>query len=441
MAGPDRGRGTGPRAILPPGGARPRIMGVINATPDSFWRGSRHPDPQDAAATAVAMVAAGAHMLDVGAVSTRPGAGPVSVETELERLLPVLVAVRRAVDCPISVDTTRSRVAAAAIASGADAINDVSGLDDPDLGGVVAHTGAALIVMAHDPIDAAVAGPPEVCRQLQALVVRAERAGMARDCLVLDPGFGFGKSPTQNLQLVAALPYLRARLGVPLCIGPSRKGTIAAVLGRRPVGRRQSGTAALVALCAAYGADLVRVHDVGQMAEVAALAAAVGPPDSSPPSVPARPGWDRPADSTDSHTHGEGGLISLRGLRIEACHGVLPQEHEQPQPFLLDLDLECDLGTAARTDQLEATLNYASAAALAAAVVRGPHRDLIESLAGEIARRLLAEFPLLRGGAVVVHKPRAPVGLPFGDVSVRFPFARRDAVTDRAEGGSPCGCT
>jgi len=427
VAGPASGRAV----IPPPGAVRPRIMGVLNVTPDSLWAGSRHQDPGAAGAAAAAMVAAGAHLLDIGAVSTRPGADPVPLETELQRLLPVLAAVRRAVDCAITVDTSRATVAAAALAAGADAINDVSGLADPELAHVVARTGVALIVVAREPLARDAAGPPEVCGQLRTLVTRAAQAGIPADRLVLDPGFGFGKSPAQNLALVAALPHLRAHLGLPFCVGPSRKGTIAAVLGPRPAGRRRAGTAALVALCAAYGADLVRVHDVAEMAQVAAMAAAVGRPTDGPPAVPPGGGPQglgiAPAEAP--------GRICLRGLRIEACHGVLPEEHFRPQPFLVDLDLECDLRVAASTDRLEATLNYATAAALAAEVLRGPHRDLIETLAGEIARRLLAALPALAGGAVVVHKPAAPLGLPFADVSVRLPFTRAGGVGYGRGGG------
>lgn len=407
-------------AILP-AGARPRIMGVINATPDSFWEGSRHPDPQDAVAAARAMVDAGAHVLDVGAVSSRPGAPHVTVEVELDRLLPVLTAVRAAVRCPITVDTSRGDVAAAALAAGADAINDVSGLADPELGKVVVQSGVPLIVTANERLDPVKPTMPAALDGLRRLLARVKAAGIALDRVVVDPGFGFGKTPAQNLQLVAALPLLREGLGLPICIGPSRKGTISHILGRRPPEGRRNGTAALVALCAAYGADLLRVHDVAAMAEVAAVASAVGCPPRGRAGVGLRATAWRRGSPLAAAAHG---TIAIHGIRVVACHGVLSAEHTQPQPFLVDLDLDVDLRVASTTDRLDSTLDYAAAAAVAAGVLRGPHRDLLERLAGEIATDLLRTFPALRGGVVSVHKPDAPLGLPFADVSVRLPFAR-----------------
>lgn len=395
----------GRRTLVPSGKGTPGILGVINATPDSFWEGSRYPDPAGAAAAARAMVRAGASALDLGAVSSYPRAAPVPPEVERERLLPVLAAVRAAVDCPVCVDTTRSEIAAAALEVGADAINDVSGLEEPELAATVARAGATLIGV----LPSRLGRPPEVSVALgvagELLAARAGAAGLPRARLVLDPGFGFGKTVAQNLELVAALPALRERWGLPVCVGPSRKGTISRLLGGRPPEERLGGTAALVALCAAYGADLIRVHDVADMAEVAAVAAAVGRP--RPTSILATPG-----------------SIRLQGIRVEACHGVLAEEHTRPQPFLVDLDLELDLSVAARSDELAATVDYARAAAAVVAVLEGPHRDLIESLAGEIARRVLQAHPTVRGGVVEVHKPQAPVGVALADVSVRLPFAR-----------------
>jgi len=398
-----------PSGLLPAG--RPAVMGVLNATPDSFWPESRHLQAPAAAEAAARMEAAGADLLDLGAVSSRPGAAAVPEDEELARLLPVLCAVRAAVRCPLSVDTTRAGVARRALRAGATVVNDVSGRADPALAAAAGEAGAWLILVArqavpdgHDPVAA-------VAAELAALRARAAGGGAASERIILDPGFGFGKTPAQNLALLAGLPRLRAELGAPLCVGVSRKSTISAVLGGRPVGGRLWGTAGLVALAAAYGAGLLRVHDVAEMADVARIAAAVGPPR------PRAPGPGR---------------ICLRGLRLLGCHGVLPEERVHPQPFLVDLELELDLGPAGRTDALADTANYAEVAALAAAVIAGPHRDLIERLAAEIAQRLETRFPALLGGTVTVHKPEAPVGLPVADVAVTW--ALRGG---RARGATP----
>ena len=386
--------------LLPPG--RPTIMGVINATPDSFWSGSRYPDPEQAARAAVGLVAAGADVLDIGAVSSRPGASPVDEGEELARLLPVLVAVRQAVRVPLSVDTGRAAVARAALAEGADWINDVTGLSDPRMADVLAAQRCPVVLADTHALPGSASGLDAVGSALEALLERAIARGIHRASIVLDPGFGFGKSVSQNLELVAGLPQLRRRLAVPLCVGPSRKGTVSTVLGGRPTDERLPGTAALVALCAAYGADVIRVHDVPEMADVAAVAAAVGPP------LEPR----------------ELGRVVVRGLRIEGRHGVLPDEYERSQPFVVDLELEMDLRRAGTDDRLESTVNYAEAAAEAAEVLRGPHRQLIERLAEEIVARILARFPLVQAGRVTVHKPQAPVGLPVEDVAVCVPFRR-----------------
>jgi dihydropteroate synthase len=399
---------------------RPALMGVLNATPDSFWAGSRYPDPDAAAAAARQMVAAGADLIDVGAVSSRPGAPDVSEAEELRRLLPVLRAVRAAVGCPISVDTARSGVAEAALRAGANVINDVSGLADPRLAEVAARAGAVLVLCASGPLDPRADPVPAVADALRALRQAALAAGVRPEHVILDPGFGFGKTPAQNLRLISALPALRRRVGAPVCIGPSRKGTIASVLGDRPPEARGPGTAALVALCAAYGADVVRVHDVAEMADVARVAAAVGLPRSGAEGV---------------------GLVCIRGIRIEARHGVLPEEQRRAQPFVVDLEMAVPLARAARSDDLADTVDYAAVAEVAAAVLSGPPRRLLERLAAEIAEQVLQRFPAVLGGTVTVHKPAAPLGLPFGDVFVRIPFGCWDgAPVGAGAGGADVTC-
>lgn len=389
-------------------GVHPCVMGVINATPDSLWEASRLAEPEAAAQAAREMVAAGAALVDLGAVSTRPGAPPVDASTELARLLPVLRAVRAAVPVPLSVDTTRAEVVRQAVAGGAEVINAVGGLDDPEFLAALAAVRVPVIAVATARVPPTGSVLETVAQELEAGVARLAAAGVDPDLVWADPGFGFGKRVAQNLQVVRGIPWLRARLRRPLCLGPSRKGSIGHLLGGRAVAGRLSGTLALVALAAAYGADLLRVHDVAAACDVARIGQACGAPVPSP----------RLAQ------------ICIRGLRLAGTHGVLPPEHIQPQPFIVDIELEVDITAAVRSDRLTDTVDYARAARVAAGVVEGPHHDLIESLAGEIARGLAAAFPGVRGGTVTVHKPEAPVGLPFGDVVVRLPFdARGDPAT------------
>ena len=263
-------------------GARTYVMGIVNATPDSF-SGDGVLDPAVAAAQARAMVADGADIIDIGAESTRPGAPGVDAEAEWVRLEPVLRAVRAAVAAPITVDTSKAAVAERAFEVGADALNDVHGLrGDPALAPLLARTGRAAVLM-HNQRDRAASGPlgdgatwdmiVDVRGGFEASSQIARAAGVDEALLILDPGFGFGWEPAQNLELLCRVGELRA-LRRPLLIGTSRKSTLGVVLGR-PEGERTWGTAATVALAAQAGVDLVRVHEVRTMAEVALAADAL----------------------------------------------------------------------------------------------------------------------------------------------------------------------
>lgn len=257
-------------------GARTYVMGVINATPDSF-SGDGLLDAALAAERARGMVEAGAALIDVGAESTRPGGRAVEAGEEWARLEPVLRAVRAAVEVPLTVDTVKAEVAERALDAGADALNDIHGLRgtaplvEGEMALLIARLGCPAVLMHNqrgregsgDPVADVIAGLEESLRI-------AQEAGVDRELLMLDPGFGFGWTVDENLELLARVGELRA-LGRPLLIGTSRKSTIGAVLGR-PEGERLWGTAATVALAVAAGVDIVRVHDVEQMADVARLA-------------------------------------------------------------------------------------------------------------------------------------------------------------------------
>jgi dihydropteroate synthase len=251
------------------------LVGVLNATPDSFSDGGVHLDPGRAAAHAAAMVADGAGMLDLGAESTRPGALPVSLEDELRRLLPVLHAVRRAVAIPLSVDTSKAEVARQALGAGADVVNDVSaGRRDPAMLPLCAREGVPIVLMHMRGTPATMQQEPrytdvvtEVRDFLRERAGAAGDAGIPADAVVLDPGIGFGKTTAHNAALLRRLDVVAA-LGYPVLVGVSRKGFIGQLLGGRAVGERLFGTAAAVALAVAGGARLVRVHDVAAMRDV-----------------------------------------------------------------------------------------------------------------------------------------------------------------------------
>jgi dihydropteroate synthase len=249
-------------------------MGVLNITPDSFSDGGRFLEPQRAVEHALALAAEGAQILDLGAESTRPGGGvygegarTVTVQEELDRLLPVLETLRPETTLPISVDTRKGAVARAALGAGADLINDVSALADDDLAAAVADAGCPVVLM-HSRGELSSMQRDirfgdvvrEVREELGEWVEGAHRRGIPAERIIVDPGLGFGKTARQNLALLARLDELAA-LGRPVLVGASRKSFLGAVTGAAPTGRLP-GSLAAVAWAVHHGAALVRVHDV-----------------------------------------------------------------------------------------------------------------------------------------------------------------------------------
>lgn len=262
-------------------GGRTWVMGVLNATPDSFSDGGRFAAAEAAVEAGLAQFAEGADIVDVGGESTRPGAQPVEADEEIRRVVPVIEALRRRHPGFVSVDTTKAPVARAALDAGADLVNDVSGLRfDPALAQLVAERGVPVVVMHLRGDFAGMHRQPaygdvarEVAQELRERLRAAESAGIARDQVVLDPGLGFAKDAGHTLELLRRLPELHA-LGRPLLVGPSRKSFIGRVLDL-PAGERVFGTAAAVAASVLAGAHLVRVHDVAPMVQVARVCDAI----------------------------------------------------------------------------------------------------------------------------------------------------------------------
>lgn len=255
----------------------PRIMGVINVTPDSFSDGGERPDAATAIADGRAMWDAGASILDVGGESTRPGAEPVPVDDELRRVLPVVQGLREA-GCRVAVDTRNARTMREAVAAGAHIINDVTGLSwDAEAMAAVAELGVPVVLMHMQGTPQTMQQNPryadvalDIFDALAARVAACETAGIPRERIAVDPGFGFGKTPAHNMALVNRLALFQG-LGCPVLLGLSRKSTLAKLSRGEPPGERLPGSIAGAVAGAQRGAQLLRVHDVAETAQALAV--------------------------------------------------------------------------------------------------------------------------------------------------------------------------
>ena len=245
-------------------GIRTYVIGIINVTPDSFSGDGLGGDVSAVVEQALRFQEEGADILDIGAESTRPGHEKVSLEEELARLIPALEAVAKRVELPISVDTYKSGVAQRAVDAGAVIINDIWGLKaEPELARVAAETGAGLVLMHNQKGTIYQDLLPDVVSSLQTSVRTAFDAGVPQENIIVDPGIGFGKTPDQNLEVLAGFDALKA-IGCPILVGTSRKSTLGLLLDLT-ADQRVEATAATVSLAIAGGADLVRVQDVKEM--------------------------------------------------------------------------------------------------------------------------------------------------------------------------------
>lgn len=254
-------------------------MGILNLTPDSFSDGGKYLDPSQALARAKQLAAEGADILDLGAESTRPGASPVSVQEELQRLLPALEAITAEVKLPISIDTTKPEVAEACLKKGAHIINDVSGLKDSGeaMARLMAETGAGLVLMHRrgNPLDMqerAVYGDVvgEILKELSESLAFAEKYGVSLSQIVVDPGLGFAKNAEQNLEILQQLERFRD-FERPVLLGPSRKSFLGKWTGRTAE-EREFGTAAVCTFAVLKGIEILRIHEVGAMRDAARVA-------------------------------------------------------------------------------------------------------------------------------------------------------------------------
>lgn len=250
---------------------RPLVMGVLNVTPDSFSDGGKFSNVDDAVRHAEEMIADGADILDIGGESTRPGAGSIDVDEELRRVIPIIERVAKFSGVPLSVDTTKAAVARAALEAGAEIVNDISALRfDYHIADEVARIGAGLVLMHSRGTPATMQRLPpspdileEVFSSLGRSINMATRHGVPKESLALDPGIGFGKTPEQNIELIARLEEFASHFEeFPILIGVSRKGFIGRLLANAPADERVHGTMAAVTLAVLNGAHIVRAHDV-----------------------------------------------------------------------------------------------------------------------------------------------------------------------------------
>ena len=278
---------------------RPRVMGIVNVTPDSFSDGGAHDTLYAAVAHGLALAEEGADVLDIGGESTRPGAADVSVEEELRRTIPVIERLARETSLPISIDTSKPEVMRAAVQAGAGMINDVYALRREGALDAAAELGVPVVLMHMQGEPRSMQDAPhyddvvaDVHRFLAERIFAAEMAGIAKKKIVVDPGFGFGKNTQHNLALLAQLERL-AELGVPLLAGLSRKRTIGEITGRDAPRERVSGSVAAHLIAAQRGAKLLRVHDVAATVDALkvwnAVASQAMPRAKSAPSMPKWP--------------------------------------------------------------------------------------------------------------------------------------------------------
>ncbi len=274
----------------PLGLARPQVMGVLNVTPDSFSDGGRYADLDQARARAVGMVEEGAAIIDVGGESSRPGADPVPLQEELERVLPVVEALRQEVDVPISVDTYKPEVAREGVAAGAGMINDIRALQEPGALEAAAELAVPVCLMHMQGRPRTMQESPaygevveEVAAFLEGRAAAAEASGVAPERLLLDPGFGFGKTVDDNYRLLNALDRFTS-LGYPVLVGMSRKSMIGKLLDRTLEGRL-AGSLSAAAIAVFQGARLVRTHDVASTVDAVRVAEAAARGVQQP--------WDR----------------------------------------------------------------------------------------------------------------------------------------------------
>ena len=406
-------------------GSRTYIMAVANLTPDSF-SGDGLMAPNESTEDLLDRVELlarnavrdGADLLDLGAESTRPGHTEISAADEIARLIPAIERLRRVLPAlALSADTQKVDVAAAALDAGAHMLNDIWGTRAGDeMLQLAAERGVPIVVM-HNRKEIATGEhatnfTEEFMDEMAAVAARGRALGIPPERLILDPGFGFGKGPAQNLVSLRLLGALRD-LGHPVLLGTSRKSTLGRVIDGAPADRL-AATVATSALGALAGVDIVRVHDVQENRDAVRVIDAALRADGDQPDEAIGPNPNR---ANRAPRPSQRDRISVRNVRFDAAHGVYPEEHQKPQPFFVDVEVDADLAPAGRGDALAASVDYSELVRVAVERVgAGGHADLIETLAERIADGAM-EVVAASGATVYevrvrVRKPQAAVAAP-----------------------------
>jgi dihydropteroate synthase len=415
-------------------GSRTYIMAVANLTPDSFSgdglmapSGSTNDFLDRVEQLARDAVRDGADLLDLGAESTRPGHTEISAADEIARLVPAIERLRRVLPTlALSADTQKVEVAAAALDAGAHMLNDIWGTRAGDEMLQLAATRGVPIVVMHNRKEIATGEQAasfaeEFLDEMAAVAARGRALGIPPEQLILDPGFGFGKGPAQNLVTLRLLGAMRD-LGHPVLLGTSRKSTLGRIIDGAPADRL-AATVATSALGALAGVDIVRVHDVQENRDavrvIDAALRAVG--DDSDDAIGPNPNRaDRPPRPRQRDR------ISVRNVRFDAAHGVYPEEHQKPQPFFVDVEVDADLAPAGRGDALAASVDYSELVRVAVERVgAGGHADLIEALAERIAD---AAMEVIATSGATVHEVRVRVRKPEAAVAAPIDWAGVEVV-------------
>lgn len=349
---------------------KPIVMGILNVTPDSFSDGAKYPDAAAAINHAREMISEGAAIIDVGGESSRPGALPVSCEEELERVLPIVKQLAKE-GCIISVDTCKADVARACLRKGAHMINDIMGLADERIVKVCASHKAVVVIMhmkgeprtmQENPVYSDVV--LEIKDFFRERIAKARKAGI--EGIILDPGIGFGKTTEHNLEIIRRLGEFRD-LGYPLMLGTSRKSFIGKTISG-DADERLEGTIASNIVGFMNGARIFRVHDVAENKKALDMAWAIS-------------GTGRPSDR-----------ITIKGLELEAKVGLTPKERARKQKITADIELEINLGKAAKSGKIEDTVDYRKIIAEAKKIAAKKEFTLLEETAKSIGEELKKRF-------------------------------------------------
>ena len=373
------------------------IMGILNVTPDSFSDGGKYDHLDAALKHADEMIRDGAAIIDVGGESTRPGYTLISDEEEIARVTPVIEALKKEFDVPVSLDTYKSGVAKAGIKAGADLINDIWGLKwDGTMAAVLAETGVASCLM-HNRKDTDYKDYlNDVVADLDETMKMAKEAGIKKETIMLDPGIGFAQDLDQNLELMNHLELLN-QWDVPVLLGTSRKSMIGLTLDL-PSDQRVEGTVATTVSGYMKGCRFFRVHDVKEnmraMKMIEAICAKQG---------------EQMMDQ-----------ITIKDLEVYANHGLYKEEKALGQKFLVSAILSLDTKLAGVSDQMDYSVDYGKVCHRIKEILTENDFSLIECVAETVAKKLLLEFSLIRKLEIEVKKPWAPIGLPLDYVSVKI---------------------